>query len=123
MRALTILAAVAVLTHGQFALADDVAKGKEIYNGVGACASCHGELGKGDGIAAAALTPKPRSFSEGTFAFDTDKDGKTGTEHDLFNVVTNGAAAYGGSMLMAARPDIAEADRKALVKYVMSLHK
>ena len=107
-------------------LADDaatLAKGKEIYDGLGACASCHGALGAGDGIAAAALDPKPRSFSAGVFKFDTDKDGKSGTEIDLYNVITDGAQKYGGSMLMAGRPDIAEADRKALVKYVLSLKK
>lgn len=102
--------------------ADELAQGKTVYEGLGACASCHGPTGKGDGIAAAALNPKPRAFSEGVFKFDTDKDGKMGTEQDLFNIVTNGAAAYGGSPLMVARADIPEADRKALVKYVLSLH-
>lgn len=105
------------------ASADDLVQGKAIYDGIGACASCHGPTGKGDGVAAAALDPKPRAFSEGVFKFDTDKDGKMGTEQDLLNVITNGAAAYGGSPLMVARPDIPEADRKALIKYVLSLHK
>ena len=98
-------------------------KGKLIYNGTGACFSCHGPAGLGDGAAAAALNPKPRSFAEGHYNFDTDGDGKTGTEADLFNVVSNGAQKYGGSMMMVPRPDIPEADRKALVKYVLSLKK
>lgn len=101
----------------------DLEKGKTIYNGVGACASCHGPEGKGDGAAAAALNPKPRSFAEGVYKYDTDNDGKTGTETDLFNIVTNGAAKFGGNMMMVGRPDIPEADRKALVKYVLSLKK
>jgi mono/diheme cytochrome c family protein len=107
------------------AFADDqqIARGKEIYNGAGACASCHGPLGAGDGVAAAALTPKPASFSAGAFTIDTDGDGKTGTETDLFNVITNGGAKYGKSPMMAGRPDIAEADRKALVQYIISLKK
>lgn len=76
------------------AKADDmIEKGKAIYNGAGACFSCHGPLGAGDGAAAAALNPKPRNFSAGVFAYDTDKDGKTGTETDLFNIISNGAAA------------------------------
>jgi len=98
-------------------------QGKTLYNGVGACFSCHGPAGLGDGAAAAALNPKPRSFGEGKYNFDTDGDGKTGTETDLFNVITNGAQKYGGSPLMVARPDIPEGDRKALVKYVLSLKK
>jgi mono/diheme cytochrome c family protein len=93
--------------------ANDLEKGKTIYNGIGACAACHGALGKGDGVASAALNPKPRDFSVGVFAIDTDKDGKTGTETDLSNVIEKGAAAFGGSPLMAARADIAPADRKS----------
>ena len=105
------------------AQADDLAKGKEVYNGMGACSSCHGVLGAGDGAAAAALTPKPASFQAGAFKYDTDGDGKAGTEADIYNIVTNGAAKYGGSMMMAARADLPEADRKALAKYVVSLKK
>lgn len=102
---------------------DELEKGKAIYNGGGACFTCHGATGMGDGAAAAALTPKPRNFAEAAFKFDTDGDGKTGTETDLFNVVTNGAQKYGGSPLMVPRADLPEADRKAVVKYVMSLKK
>ncbi len=107
------------------ARADDpeVEKGKAVFNGIGACATCHGATGAGDGIAGAALNPKPRNFNEGQFKYDTDGDGKTGTEADLMNMIANGASKYGGSPLMAARPDISEADRKALAKFVLSLKK
>lgn len=118
---LVILASTIFVANAVCQANDDLEKGKTIYNGIGACASCHGPTGNGDGVAAAALNPKPRKFSEGVFAFDTDGDGQTGTAADLFNVVTNGAAKYNGSMLMAGRPDIPEEDRKALVQYVLSL--
>lgn len=113
-----VLLALPVLASAQ-----DLARGKAIYEGAGACASCHGPSGAGDGIAAAALNPKPRNFAVGDFAFDTDGDGKKGTAEDIFNIVTKGAVAYGGSPLMAARPDLPEADRRALAAYVISLHK
>ena len=79
--------------------------------------------GNGDGPASAALDPKPVAFSAGAWRYDTDGDGKKGTDADLLNVVTKGAVAFGGSPLMVGRPDIPEADRKAVVKYVLSLKK
>ena len=100
-----------------------VARGKEVYNGAGACGSCHGPEGKGDGPAGAAINPKPRSFADGDFGIDTDGDGKKGTAEDIFNVVTNGAMKYGGSVMMAGRPDLAEDDRKALAAFILSLKK
>ena len=117
---------IGVLALGiQGVQADDklLAKGKTIYNGIGACASCHGPEGKGDGAASAALNPKPRSFAAGDFVYDPDKDGKKGTGSDISAIITNGAAKYGGSPLMAARPDIKGDDLKALVAYVKSLKK
>ncbi|WCL48582.1 c-type cytochrome [Leptospira sp. GIMC2001] len=42
------------------ALDADTQAGKEAYDM--SCASCHGELGAGDGAAASALNPKPRNY-------------------------------------------------------------
>ena len=70
----------------------DIEKGKTIFNGVGACAGCHGALGAGDGPAGAALTPKPPSFVTAEYKYDTDADGKTGTEADIVNIVEIGRA-------------------------------
>ena len=39
-----------------------VAKGKELFGQN--CVSCHGEKGEGNGVAAAALNPKPRNFTQ-----------------------------------------------------------
>lgn len=119
-----MLAMAAMLSTAGTAAADDAAaKGKEVYNGKGACAGCHGAEGKGDGPAGAALNPKPRDLSTGAFALDTDGDGKKGTEADLLNVITNGAAKYGGSMFMVGRPDLSPDERTAVAKYVMTLKK
>jgi len=116
----TLMTAVMLLAIAPTAMAD-AAAGKAIYDGKGACASCHGIAGKGDGAAAAALNPKPRDFSTGDFVLDTDGDGKTGTEADLFNVIKDGAAKYGGAATMPGRADIPDAEIKALAVYVLSL--
>jgi len=96
------------------------ADGKLLYNSNG-CATCHGATGQGDGAAAAAMNPKPRSFSSGDFAYDTDGDGIKGSDTDLLNILKNGTAKYGGSPLMPGRADIAEADLKAIIGYIRSL--
>jgi mono/diheme cytochrome c family protein len=102
--------------------AGDAAKGKTVYTTN--CESCHGPAGKGDGPVGAALDPKPRDFSTAQFKFDTDKDGKPGSDADLTNVVKDGAGKYGGNALMAPWGGIlSEADIANVVAYVRSLKK
>ncbi len=86
------------------------------------CSSCHGMGGKGDGPVGAVLQPPPRDFSVGDFKFDTDDDGKTGTDADLKNVITNGAGKYGGSMLMAPwGAMLSPEDMDNVIAYIRSL--
>jgi len=114
--------AALLLGAGAAHAAGDAAAGKTVYTTN--CASCHGEKGAGDGPVGAALNPKPRDFSKGEFMLDTDKDGKKGTDADLKNVVKNGAAAYGGSPLMAPWGGmLKDQDIENVLAYVRSLHK
>ncbi len=69
---ISLAAAAAILAAGGARAAeapkktpDLVAKGKASY--ATNCASCHGERGLGDGVAAAALNPKPRNLVTGRF--------------------------------------------------------
>ena len=71
----------------------DAAKGKETYNTT--CAACHGPEGKGDGVAAAALDPKPRDLSDGAYV-------STLSNEHLYKVISEGGPAVGLSPLMAA---------------------
>ena len=71
----------------------DAAKGKESY--VATCASCHGDTGKGDGVASAALDPKPRDLSSAEYV-------STLSDEHLFKVINDGGAAVGKSALMPA---------------------
>ena len=69
----------------------DPAKGKEVYTNT--CALCHGTEGKGDGVAAAALDPKPRDLSEASYA-------STLSDDHLRKVISEGGASVGKSPLM-----------------------
>jgi mono/diheme cytochrome c family protein len=106
------------------ALAADVAAGKAKFSEL--CVSCHGEGGKGDGptgkALAAAGQPAPRDFTVGDFKFDTDKDGKPGTDADLKNVISKGALAFGGNAMMAPVV-LNDADMANVIAFIRSLKK
>ena len=121
IRTLATIAAVAALaglSSPTFAFAD-AAAGKLIYDAT--CSACHGVSGKGDGPVGVALQPKPRDLTSGEFAFDTDKDGKAGTDADLKAVIQKGGAAFGGSALMAPWPMLSEADIANVIAHIRSL--
>lgn len=99
--------------------AGDAASGKAVF--VANCASCHGVTGKGDGPVGMALDPQPRDFSKAEFKFDTDSDGKPGSDADIRNVVQKGAGAYGGSMLMAPWPTLSDDDVANVIVYIRTL--
>lgn len=71
------------------------------------CVSCHGASGKGDGVAAAALNPKPRNFTS-----DAEwKNGRKVTE--IFGTLSKGLNA------MPSFGSLPAVDRWALVHYVL----
>lgn len=80
------------------------------------CATCHGAGGKGDGAAAAALTPKPRDFSNADWQ-------KSVTDERIEKVIVEGGQSVGLNMLMTANPDLASKPDvvKALRAHVRSL--
>lgn len=63
------------------------------------CSPCHGSTGKGDGPAAAALTPKPRNY--------TDKAWQSSvTDEQIKKTIVYGGAAVGKSAVMPSSPDL-----------------
>ena len=80
-----------VLSTAPMAYAADAEQGKKLYGQF--CASCHGESGKGNGPAAAALNPKPRDH--------TDKEYMSKmSDEEMLKVIKNGGASVGKSPLM-----------------------
>ncbi len=59
------------------------------------CSSCHGPEGKGDGAAAAAMTPKPRDFTDAATVAKVD-------DARLLKVIAEGGQSVGQSALMPA---------------------
>ncbi len=86
-----------------------VAHGKELY--AVQCVSCHGAEGKGDGPAAAALSPRPRNFT----VADGWKNGRKPTM--VFKTLKEGLPPSA----MASYATLPSDDRWALVHYVLSL--
>lgn len=82
------------------------------------CSTCHGMSGKGDGAAAQALNPKPRSFEDGAWQ-------GTITDDHIKKVIVEGGAAVGKSPLMAPNPDLKGKDDvlNGLVKIVRGMKK
>jgi len=67
---------------------ENIAKGKEIFTGKGTCFTCHGNEGKGDGPAGAALDPSPRNFTNPEFH-------KVRTEGEMHWIINNGSEGTG----------------------------
>lgn len=82
-------------------------KGQEIFTIN--CVACHGDKGLGDGPAAVALNPKPRSFSKDEF-----KNGDKPAQ--VFKTISEGLPGTP----MVAYAHLSEADRWALVYHVLS---
>ncbi len=108
-----VSAALIVTASARAQQGADAAKGKPIYQMY--CVTCHGEAGDGQGPVGKTLNPPPRDFTQGDFKYG-------GTDQDIFDVISNGAAAKGGSALMAPwGAVIPEADRWSIVKYIRTL--
>jgi mono/diheme cytochrome c family protein len=114
-----VVFAFIVLLISEASIAEDVEAGRALFRSM--CASCHGEDGDGNGPAAEQLVLKPRDFALAAFKFDTDANWVRGADEDLANVIRNGAAAYGGSAMMAPWTQLSEQEVKDLIRYIRSL--
>src|SRR5437773_6430912 len=62
--------------------------GKTIYEA--RCTICHGSEGKGDGVAAAMLHPRPRDLTAGKYKYRTTETGTIPTDKDLERTIREG---------------------------------
>ena len=83
-------------------------KGKALFAQL--CAICHGDKGKGDGLASATLTPKPANFTT-----------------EIFNKQTDGAVFWklteGRAPMASYKQSLTDTQRWQLVNYLKSLKK
>ena len=113
------LAAVALVVWAGVAQAEEATPeelqaGKFIYTR--ACANCHGDHGKGDGVAAPLLDPRPRDFTRGLFKFRATPSGKIPTIDDLARTVTHGLTGTA----MGQWSELSAKDRRAVLLYVQT---
>jgi len=92
--------------------ADVIAKGKAIFLAKGTCFTCHGEGGKGDGVAAAALDPGPRNFTNPQFA-------KMRTPGEMMWILKNGSP--GTAMVPVIPSQINEEEGWQVIAFERSL--
>lgn len=81
-----VLCLASAMTIGGRSFAADLGAARDNFDTQ--CAKCHGESGRGDGPAGAALAIKPRNFS------DCSRMGKE-SDQRLFNTIKSGGTAVG----------------------------
>ncbi|HME62195.1 MAG TPA: cytochrome c [Candidatus Binatia bacterium] len=82
---------LAALSQSSTGWAQDQAEGKKLYASY--CSSCHGEQGKGDGMAARSLPIKPKDHTDGATMNRL-------TDQNLADTISKGGAAVGKSSFM-----------------------
>lgn len=96
------------------ARAGELESGGQLYQQ--SCAICHGAEGKGNGPAAAALTPKPTDLTNHDYM-------KTLTNEQMLKVLKLGGVGIGKSPLMPPTgASLNEQQLKSLVTFMRALH-
>ncbi|HEX6244481.1 MAG TPA: cytochrome c, partial [Polyangiales bacterium] len=75
------------------------------------CAACHGAQGRGDGLAASAMQPKPRDFAERSWQ-------RAVTDDALRAVIAQGGLSRNLSASMPPHPDLRAEQLEELVRFI-----
>lgn len=92
------------------------AAGKQLYDKY--CAQCHGETGRGDGIAAPRTLPKPRDFTRGKYKIRTTPSGRLPTDADIERAIRLGLPYTS----MPGWPQFSDAQVRQMVAYIKSFN-
>jgi mono/diheme cytochrome c family protein len=82
------------------------------------CAVCHGPDGRGDGPAAALLTPPPTDFTSGVYKFRSTPSGTLAAEVDVLRTITRGLP---GTSMPPFGDLLDDGARRALARHVLAL--
>lgn len=82
------------------------------------CSQCHGEEGRGDGVAEAYFRPMPRDFTVGIFKVRTTPSGELPTDDDLKRVIQEGMPYTG----MPAWPSLSAREIENLVYFIKTFN-
>jgi mono/diheme cytochrome c family protein len=110
------LLVVAALSADRTSVHAQTTRGKTLYDKH--CTECHGPEGKGDGTAAAYLTPRPRDFGSGKYKIRTTETGSVPTDDDLIQSVRQGL--YGTTMPAWDRI-LSDADIREVIGHLKSM--
>jgi hypothetical protein len=80
---------------------------------VSRCASCHGERGRGDGVAGQYLHPRPRDFADPSFLLRSDTQ--------IIAIIREGGAAHGLSATMPPHADLSVTELQQLSECLKGL--
>ncbi|MBI4482134.1 MAG: c-type cytochrome [Acidobacteria bacterium] len=95
---------------------ENLEAGKRVY--LKRCALCHGLEGKGDGLAADYLNPRPRDFTKGTYKFRSTTSGELPTDDDLFRVVSQGVPGTAMPAWGEGVFTLSDGERRQVVHYI-----
>jgi mono/diheme cytochrome c family protein len=102
-----------IVTPVQLVSAQDKAEGKKIY--LTYCAACHGESGKGDGLAAGSMPVKPADHTNGEVM-------NKQSDQFLFEIVSKGGAEVQKSPMMPGwGGQLKENQIRDVIAYIRSL--
>ena len=96
----------------RFVWAQDQAEGKKLYGTY--CSTCHGDNGKGDGLASKSLPVKPGDHTNGTVMNQL-------SDKFLFDIISKGGSAVGKSAFMPGWGSLNEKQIRDVIAYVRSI--